>query len=316
MFCLFFTTPADRSHAGNRRRRSRGQTVVTWFLALIWLALISFGVISITNPLWLQEWAIKGVRAESFAYRQYGDSFLHQGNYRLAIPQYQRSLEIDPERVGVMINLAVAYMYSGTPQQAAQVLETASRLESNLKDLIDFNLGELMERQGETDAAIQYYEKTIGSVYIAPDLANRKLGLLYLGSEQYEDALEAFENVLANQTDVSLPYMSMLWRCLDSFESDTVNLPIIEAQLSHGVTIEEMAPYDLKIIRELQQIDREIAKTHNHLGYIHVQRKDYSSASSQFLRSLEIWPGNTDGRNGMSFLAQLREDAPQSDTEN
>ena len=318
MSCLFFTIPADGSHPSNRRRRSspsRGQTVLTWFLALVWLALISFGVISLTNPQWLQEWARQGVQAESRAYKQYGDSFLHQGDYLRAIAQYQTALRMTPERVSVMINLAVAYMYAGAPQQAAQVLRAASRLDSNRKDLISFNLGELLERQGKTEEAIHYYREAIGSK-VDQGLVYRKLGLFYLGAERYEEALKAFENTLASQTDVNLPYMDMLRRCLDFYENDTVKLPIIEAQFSRGVGTEDMTPYDLKIIRHLQQTDPEIAKTHNHLGYIHVQRKDYSSAAHHYQRSLEIWPGNTDAQRGIDFLAKLRQDAAQSDSEN
>lgn len=317
MCCLFFTIPAEGSHPSNRHRRwspSRGQTVITWFLVLVWLALISFGAISLTNQQWLQEWGHQGVQAESRAYKQYGDAFLHQGDYLRAIPQYQKALQITPQRVSVMINLAVAYMYAGVPQEADRVLKEASRLESNRKDLISFNLGELMERQRKTEEAIRYYRKAIGSK-VDQGLVYRKLGLLYLGAKRYEEALEAFDNTLANQTDMNLPYMDMLRRSLDAYEDDTVTLPIIEAQLSRGVSTEDLAPYDLKIIRHLQQTDPEIAKTHNHLAYIHVQRKDYSSAARHYQRSLEIWPGNVDAQRGIDYLAKLRQEAPPSDLE-
>jgi tetratricopeptide (TPR) repeat protein len=317
MCCLFFTIPADGSHQSNRRRRfspSRWQTALTWFLVLVWLALVSFGAISLTNPQWLQEWGHQGVQAESRAYKQYGDSFLHQGDYRRAIAHYQKSLQIYPQRVSVMINLAVAYMYAGFLPEADQVLRAASRLESNRKDLISFNLGELMERQGKTEEAIRYYKEAIGSK-VDQGLVYRKLGLLYLGTKRYEEALEAFEKTLANQTDVKLSYMDMLNRSLDDYEDDTVTLPIIEAQFSRGVSTEDLAPYDLKIIRHLQQTDPEIAKTHNHLAYIHAQRKDYSSAARHYQRSLEIWPGNIDAQSGINYLAKLRKEAVPSDLE-
>jgi tetratricopeptide (TPR) repeat protein len=213
-----------------------------------------------------------------------------------------------------MINLAVAYTYAGFPQEADRVLKAASRLESNRKDLISFNLGELLERQGKTEEAIHCYREAVGSK-IDQGLVYRKLGLLYLGAKRYEEALEAFENTLANQTDVKSSYMDMLNRSLDDYEDDTVTLPIIEARFSRGVSTEDLAPYDLKIIRHLQQSDPEIAKTHNHLAYIHVQRKDYSSAARHYQRSLEIWPGNTDAQSGINYLAKLRQEAPPSNLE-
>jgi tetratricopeptide (TPR) repeat protein len=318
MCCLFFTIPADASHQKSRHRSgspSRGKTVLTWFLMLVWLVLISFGAISLTNPRWLQEWGHRGTQSESRAYKQYGDAFLHQGDYRRAIPQYQKALQITPQRVSVMINLAVAYMYAGFPQEADRLLKDASRLESNRKDLIDFNLGELMERQGKTEEAIRYYRKAIGSK-VDQGLVYRKLGLLFLGAKRYQEALEAFEKTLTNQTDVDLSYMDMLRRSLDAYEDDTVTLPIIEAEFSRGVSTEDLAPYDLKIIRHLQQTDPEIAKTHNHIAYIQLQMKDYQSAASHYQRSLEIWPGNTDARKGIDYLTKLHQEAPKSEPEN
>ena len=317
MCCLFFTIPADGSHQSNRRRRfspSRWQAFLTWFLVLVWLALVSFGAISLTNPQWLKEWGHQGAQAESRAYKQYGDSFLHQGDYRRAIASYRKALQITPERVSVMINLAVAYMYAGFFQEADRVLKAASRLESNRQDLISFNLGELLERQGKTEEAVLYYKEAIGSK-LDQGLVYRKLGLLYLGAKRYEEAREAFEKTLANQTDLKLPYMEMLNRSLDDYEDDTLTLPIIEAQFSRGVGTKDLAPYDLKIIRHLQQTDREIAKTHNHLAYIHVQGKDYQSAARHYQRSLEIWPGNTDAQSGINYLAKLRQEAPPSNLE-
>ncbi len=315
MCFLFFTIPADDSTQSQKRRHSspsRRQTVLTWFLVLVWLALISFGAISLTNPNWLQEWGHQGVQAESQSYKQYGDGFLHQGDYRRAITYYQKALQITPQRVSIMINLAVAYTYSGFLQEADRVLKAASRLESNRKDLIGFNLGELLERQGKTEEAIRYYKEAIGSK-VDQGLVYRKLGLLYLDAKRYDEALEAFENTLASQTDVNLSYKDMLNRSLDDYEDDPVTLKIIEAQFSCGISTGDSASYDLKIIRHLQQIDPEIAKTHNHLAYIQVQRKDYSSTAQHYQKSLEIWPGNTDARNGMDYLSKMRREVPPTD---
>ena len=317
MCCLFFTIRADglpRTGPHRRWSPSHRQTVITWLLVLVWLVLISFGAVSLTNPLWLQKLGQQGVQAESRAYKQYGDSFLHQGDYNRAIAYYRKALEITPQRVNVMINLAVAYTYSGVPQEAERVLKAASRLENNRQDLISFNLGEVLERQGKTEEAIRCYKEAIGSK-VDQGLVYRKLGLLYLGANRYDEALEAFEKTLTNQTDVNLSYMDMLNRSLDDYEDDTVTLPIIEAQFSRGVSITDLAPYDLKIIRYLQESDPEIAKTHNHLAYIHVQRKDYSSAARHYQRSLEIWPGNSDAQRGIDYLAKLRQEAPPSDFE-
>ncbi|MFH2050347.1 MAG: tetratricopeptide repeat protein, partial [bacterium] len=120
------------------------------------------------NPQWLQDWGRQGINSEFMSYKNFGDSFLHQGEYNKAIAQYQRALQIKPDQAGVMINLAVAYMYSNSYKDATKILRDASKLESNLKDLIVFNIGELMEKQGKKDIALEYYKKALGSIYIDP----------------------------------------------------------------------------------------------------------------------------------------------------
>ena len=315
MFCLLSTIPAESTGPTDGRHKpahSPVRTLLTWALILIWLVLITFGTLSLTNPGWLEEWAQLGVQAEAANYKHYGDACLQEGEYRKAIAQYQRSLEINPNRVGVMVNLAIAYQQAGALQQAGRVLRHAAQQESNLKDLILFNLGELLERQGKPEAAIEQYLKVRGSIYIDPDLVNRKLGQLYLQAKRYDEALGAFEATLTSQLDVTLPYKDMLWRCLDAYEEDTAILPLIEAQLARGLSTEQLAPYDLQIIRELQRTDPEIAKTHNHLGYIQVYRKDHQAAARHYSRSVEIWPGNTDGQKGLAYLAQQNKKKPQT----
>lgn len=72
--------------------------------------------------------------------------------------------------------------------------------------------------------------------------------------------------------------------------------------------LEQLAAYDLQIIRELQEQDPEIAKTHNHLAYIHVKRQDYVSAATNYQKSLRIWPGNSDAQRGLAYLSRMQQD--------
>ncbi|MFH2056069.1 MAG: tetratricopeptide repeat protein [bacterium] len=295
------TMPARKSS------HTRSRTILTWGLLLVWVLLIAFGAVSLAEPDWLKEWAQLGVQAEAANYKHYGDGCLQEGDYRQAVAQYQKSLEIDPDQVGVMVNLAVAYQHAGAPQEAARILRHAAQQESNLKDLILFNLGELAEQQGQLEAATAQYEQVRGSLYIDPDLVYRKLGKLHLQAERYDEALAEFEAMLTSQLDITLPYKEMLWRCLDTYAEDTTILTLIEQQLAQGISTAQLAPYDLQIIRELQVRDPEIAKTYNHLGYIQVKRGDYAAAARHYQRSVEIWPDNRDAQQGLRYLASIQQ---------
>lgn len=272
---------------------------------------MSFGTVSLANPVWLQEYARQGKQAESGAYKSYGDILLHQGEYRLAMAQYQKALQLSPDRVSVMVNLAVACRMVGAVDESRRILRHALTLPSNRTGLIEFNLGELAEREGDRRMARAQYEKAIGTI-VAQDLVYQKLGMFDLGAERYDEALTAFERIYSIQTDPSIPYVDMLRRASDVYENDSTHLPIIERLLADGWTEDDTGRYDLEIIRQLQEGDKEIAKTCNYLGMIQMKLRNFSDAVAQFRRSQTIWPGNTDAVRGMQLAAKLAEEESEA----
>ncbi len=312
MFSSFSTTPADSARTQRSRsagQPSRSETVLSYGLMLIWLLLMSFGAISAVNPEWLKELSGLGRRAEFRDYENYGDVFLQQRNYRRAIDQYMAALDIRPGQASVLINLAVAYMQIGAVDRAVEILQDALETETDRDELIYFNLGELLEKQGKLDDAAAYYQRAIGST-VEQDLVYRKLGGLYLSTAQYEEAIHAFENALSCQTDPCRPYLSMLSRGLQTYEEDTINLSIIERLTSQAASLDNLDRYDLEIIHQLQQSDPEIAKTHNHLGFIHYRLGNIEAGIRHFEKSLQIWPGNVDASKNLPLLRQMLHDRP------
>jgi len=275
------------------------------------VALMSFGVISLMDPPWLQELARPGIEAESRAYKHYGDDALVERNYARAIQAYSRSLEIKPEQVRVLLNLGIAYTLAGNTSRADQTLEKVRQMECSrfIKGVIYYNLGELRERQGRRTEAVNYYQRALVSG-AEPDKAYRRLGTLYYDAQQYEQAREAFEKALASQQDLVRPYRDMLYRSLDIYEGDTVHLPIIEEQLAGEVRVEDLAPYDLEVIRQAQQTDSGIAKTHNHLCDIHARTGNVPEALAHCQASLRIWPGNPDATKMWALLQGLQAREP------
>jgi tetratricopeptide (TPR) repeat protein len=305
MFSLFSTTPADRRRKSAapppRKEPSRKQTLVTWSLVGLWLLLFVFGGISVANPKWLQALSRPGAETESRNYKDYGDNYLRQNNYRMAITHYKRALEIKPDYVGASVNMAISYSRLGDYTRAEKILRDALKSESAKNGVVYYNLGELFEKQGKKDEAIRNYRKAL-DFESQRDLIYRKLGTVYLSSEQYEEAKEAFEMALASQLDVTSAYRYMLESCLDEFKDDTVNLPIIKEQLASPTRPEDLTAYDLTVIRSMQQRDSEIAKTHNFLGLIYTHLGDSTEAVEQYEVSLKIWPGNTDAKKNLQML--------------
>lgn len=303
MFCSFCTIPAEAASSSNDpSSRSLGRTAWTWLLISIWVVLMTFAGVSQLDPAWLQAWAESGVTAEASAYKQYGDSFLAQGELGKAIAQYQKAYEIDPSRVGVMTNLAVAYMQAGMPRKAAKVLSAAEKAATERKGPIHFNCGELLRQQGKLEEALGYYQRTVGTT-VDQSLVQRQLGQLYLDLDRLTEAGQAFEKTLEHQNDVRRSYHEMLRASIERYEQDTVHLPIIDELLTADPTTDELGQFDFVIVRERLKHDPEIAKTHNYLGLINIKTEDYTAAVSHFRQSASIWPNNVDAMRGLSMLA-------------
>lgn len=285
---------------------ARGQMIVTWCLLLCWLVLMSFGVVAYLNPPWLQTLSRSGVVVESRDYKNLGDDALRRGQYWLAIPQYRKALEVKPDLGGALINLAIAYIKAGDGARGAQLLGDALPTETrrSLKGAICYNLGEWYEAQQRPQEALAYYQQA-ADCSIERDKIYRKLGSLYLALGQLPQAQAAFEQTLAAQSDPSLSYEYMLYRSLDIFENNPIHLAAIEEQLTRGISAPDLDRYDLDVIRQMQQHDPEIAKTHNHLGVICAQLGNLQQAHEHFQKSLEIWPGNPDAKKNLHLLQRL-----------
>jgi tetratricopeptide (TPR) repeat protein len=223
----------------------------------------------------------------------------------MAIAQYQRALEIKPQFVGARVNLAITYSRVGDDAGAERILKDALRAETTQKGVIYYNLGDLLEKQGRRGEAIQYYRSAFGHEF-PPGVIYRRLGTLYLAAEQYEEAREAFEMALANQEDPTSPYKNMLRSSLAIFEDDTINLPIIKEQLARDIRAEDLTPYDLEIIHQMQQKSPEIAKTHDLLGLAYVRLGDADRAIEHFEKSLQILPGNRDVTKNLQLAREFK----------
>ncbi len=308
MFFSFSTTPVENEPVAKRPQigaMGRGRVLIMLWFMVIWLFLMLVGTMSAVKPDWLERFSKLGVESEARSYKNYGDAALHDGQYAKAIAQYEKSLRIKPEQDGVMINLAIAYRQAGAVEKATKMLQEASALGTTRKGLIYYNMAEILESTGKIHQAITLYKKAIGTI-VEQDLVYRSLGRMYLGIQDYENALMAFESTLVYQTKTDAPYLDMLHRSLDVYRDDSVHLPIIEDQLARGVVIEDMGIYDTETIRQLHKTDPEIAKTHNHLGYILFQIGDVAAAEKHFAKSLEIWPNNIDAARNLEVIRQMR----------
>jgi len=312
MFSLFFTIHADDKSKSKKRKPEREEEIpgkrrfFTWALVVLWCILIAFGIISLSDPKWLQDLSRGGAEVESRWFRDYGDNHLRAGRYRLAIAQYERALQIEPDNVAAIVNQAIAYSRAGYVDRAEEILKDALKIETYQQGVIYYNLADMLEREGRKDEAIRYYHQAI-DVEPEPAYIYRKLGALYLKAEQYEEAREAFQMALETETNLTSSYQNMLRNSTSAFEDDTTNLRVIKSLLAGGVRAEDLTRYDPEIVGLMLQRDPGTAKTHNLLGLAYARLGDADAAIEHFQTSLQIIPGSRDVIRNLQMAREFKQ---------
>jgi tetratricopeptide (TPR) repeat protein len=289
--CSSSTTPARR------------RTVLTWILLGTWGVLIAFGLVSLSDPNWLEDLSRRGQTTEAYMGRYYGDDAFKRGNYAKAIAEYRRATEILPDAAGLHVNLGVAYVKTGDLVRGRAALNRASQLSPTprMQNVIALYLGDAAAREGRSDEALAYYRQAQTSA-IREDLALRRIAGLALESEDYPEALADFQKVLAIQTDPRTTYRDMVDRAREIAEDDSAAAAWMRSAGARALTDADWARFDTVTIRRMLNADREIAKTHNHLGFAYYQVQDLPAAARHFERSLAIWPGNQDAVRNLGVI--------------
>ena len=284
------TTPADKGLGTEKKPISRFQTVITAIFIGIWCVLISIGIISAVDPVWLQDLNRSGVQGEAGFHRDFGDVYMHRKQYDAAIEQYIIALAIKPDFADVIVNLAVAYIYTDRFEAAEELLKESLELVGSQTGVIYYNLGSLYERLERSRDAIASYQKALGAK-MSQWMVYRQLARLYMASGRLEDALEALHETLRIQTDPASGYRDMLYHSLNAYNEEEHG-PYIEKLMPQENWDQALAAFDLEIIQSMIRHDSEIAVTHSELSYLYGLSGNQELADHHYLESLKYGPGN------------------------
>jgi len=296
MSCSSSTIPAEPT---------RGRAVVTSGLLALWLLLMAFGAVSAWQPPWFVALSNPGKQTEAGTCKHFGDTHLQQREYDRAIANYSRALEITPNDTTVLMNLAVACAHSGDPAAAARILTDllADNPRENVRQFISYYLGQLHEQAGQPTEAIAHYQQAIGFT-VEQDEVYQRLATLYRRAGREADARDAYERALTSQWNPTLQYKYMLQRVADTYRDDPTHGSAITAALDRDLGPDDLARYDLEIIRQLRAHDPEVAKTHHNIAVLCERVGDRPAAIEHFEQSLKIWPDNQLAKQKLASLKQ------------
>jgi len=265
---------------------------------------MSFAVVSIWEPQWLQNISAEGKRSEAKTYKSYADAMVKQKQLAQAITNYRQAIKVDPDYVDARVNLGVALGRYGYPDEAIRVLREGLTMSPPLESVIYYNIAWIMAEQGDTSGAIENYQQALAD---DPDLhfTLNRLGMLYEGRGDWLNAYNCYSQALEHQLDIRTSYYSMLRRSLPHYlrPKDSLSRRNLEAQISEGVAREMLSMFDTTLIKQL--IDRPtISRTFDRLGIASLAL-GYRDAGAHYLdQAVKVWPDN---REAAAHLRQLRE---------
>lgn len=128
------------------------------------------------------------------AYNNLGLAFYNDGRVDEAIPQYERSLELDPSNAEAHNNLGNALRQKGKLNEAIVHYQRALEIKPDFAEA-DNNLGNTFLQKGEVDEAIVHYER---AVKIRPDFTTFQwnLGKALFAKRRFGESIVHYEAAL------------------------------------------------------------------------------------------------------------------------
>jgi Tfp pilus assembly protein PilF len=125
-----------------------------------------------------------------------GTSLILQGQFRAALEQFLKAVEIDPENPELHHNLALVYQELGEYDLSLQHFQKALTINPKFSEARN-NMGVLYVQLREWDLALQCFQKAVDDIlYKTPHFAYHNIGSVYFHKGQYLKAIENYQKAL------------------------------------------------------------------------------------------------------------------------
>ncbi len=263
-----------------------------------YLILIIFGIISLNSPDWLKNISHIGRESESRTMKNYGDYFLNNKEYEMAIAQYNKAIAINPNLSEAYSNLGIAYKFIGDNKAAITHFEKALSYDSTLHDATYFNIAEILNKVGKPNKAISYYIKS-AEISPFPLYALQKAGEILNNTKQWNLAIETFNKALENNFTMKNCYNGMLKRDYYLFLNKETKKEI-KKFIDLGIDNIDLSSYDEKIFNKYMNDYPEVAGVYNQYGYTYAMLGNFDEAINYFNLALEIKPDFQNAKNNLN----------------
>ncbi|MBN1949533.1 MAG: tetratricopeptide repeat protein, partial [Candidatus Cloacimonetes bacterium] len=256
----------NKKKAGKNFFASLEDRVTGWIILCTWCFLLFFSLLSLWEPVWFVKISDPGRETEAQRYKQRGDYSLKLGNFPLAVIQYTRALEIQPDLLEARGNLGIIYSQTGNFNKAISIYRKLIADKPEQAYVSYLHLAEIYEKQQDYQNAIKYYRLSAETAPF-PSHPYTKLGTILAMTEDWEKAIDALQLAIIHRTDFTGYYLGMLKRDVHLLKKDTGLTKAIQKELEKGITPADLEKYDIRIFQERLKYDREYAIMHGNLGW-------------------------------------------------
>jgi Tfp pilus assembly protein PilF len=125
-----------------------------------------------------------------------GISFLNENALQEAYIEFQKALELTPKNKDIHYAIGHVHFVQSRQKEAEASFRSALKLDPNFSEAHNY-LGKVLESQGKQDEAIAEYKEALkNTFYETPQIPHFNLGHIYMGREQYPEALREFQEAL------------------------------------------------------------------------------------------------------------------------
>ena len=221
--------------------------------------------------------------------RAMGERFLGANKPSVALQQFLRALEYDPDDPYLHYDTALAYDMLVLDEQPAPPktefhLGEAIRLKPDYSDAYNY-LGVVYIRKGKVDEAIAMYQKALSNeLYLKKQEAHLNLGVAYLRRNEYGKAAKHLESAIRLIPD----YVDAYYNLGKAYEGLR---KYREARRSYEKAIEFRPNY---------------AGAHLNLGRLLYRSGKTGEAARSFKEVIRLAPDSDEAREAQSYLGRLR----------
>jgi tetratricopeptide (TPR) repeat protein len=250
--------------------------------------------------LWL---ALQGVSPEGAQHMQAGVDAHKQGHFDVAIKEFQKATESDPNLVAAFLDLGEVYLETREYSAAVAALKRALELSPEL-DAAHLQLGYALLAQGYAEEAIPHLDRVH---------ALGALGIAQIETGRYEVAVANLSAALVNQPGDPdlLYYLGRASGLLSKKSIDTLVAVYPESARTHQAMGENYF-----VLRQMPQAEKEYEEAlrqrpdlpglHLELGLVYAGAGQWRQAEEAFRFETKLQPGNAEAayRLGTVLLQQ------------